>query len=134
MAEPKDPQRQPQLLTQSVLSFDEFWRWLQGHPNCILTAGTADTILCDHEQFHWHFAQDEDQRPLVQLIWGKNLIGELVLNPRDITYVQCERRGDEEFLFECVTVTNNDPSAAYLFTLSHDYNSNEPVKTGRFMH
>ena len=30
------------LLSTNVLSFDNFWRWLQGHPNCILRAGTGE--------------------------------------------------------------------------------------------
>ena len=40
----------------TTLSFDEFWEWLMGHPNCILRAGTPDTILFDDEDFYWHLA------------------------------------------------------------------------------
>ena len=41
----------------TILSFDEFWEWLMGHPNCILRAGTPDTILFDDEDFYWHLAR-----------------------------------------------------------------------------
>ena len=40
----------------TTLSFDEFWEWLMGHPNCILRAGTPGTILFDDEDFYWHLA------------------------------------------------------------------------------
>ncbi len=41
-----------------TLAFDEFWRWLVLHPNCIVRAGTADSVLYDDDDLHWHFANE----------------------------------------------------------------------------
>ena len=122
------------LLSTSVVSFDEFWKWLQGHPNCILSAGTPETVLYDDEDFHWHFSVEEDGILLLQVLRGKAIIGEIAVSPRNISYVQSEAKGEEEFLFECVAETESEPIAAYHFTLSHDYNTEEPAKPGRFVH
>ena len=35
----------------TTISFDTFWRWLGGHVNCILRAGTPEAVLFDHEDF-----------------------------------------------------------------------------------
>lgn len=121
-------------LAPNVVSFDKFWSWLQGHPNCILSAGTPEAVLYDDEDFHWHFASEEDGTLLVQVLRGKQLVGEIAIAPRTITYVQSEAKGDEEFVFECVEETDREPLVAYHFTLSHDYSPEEVVKQGRWVH
>src|SRR4051794_39374457 len=92
-------------LAPNVLPFDKFWTWLQGHPNCILSAGTPETVLYDDDDFHWHFATEEEGTLLVQILRGKSIVGEIAIAPRNITYVQSEGKGEEEFVFECIAET-----------------------------
>lgn len=121
-------------LGHNVLPFEKFWKWLQGHPNCILTAGTPECVLYDDDDFHWHFGSEEDGTLLVQVIRGKQFVGEIAIDPRNVSYVQSEAKGQEEFLFECVVEAENEPVAAYHFVLMHDYSPEEVVKSGRWVH
>ena len=121
-------------LAASVMPFDKFWAWIQGHPNCILSAGTAEALFYDAEDFHWHFGAEEDGTLLVQVIRGKNLVGEILIAPRSVAYVQSEGKGEEEFLFECVVEAESERVSAFHFTLSHDYSPEETVKQGRWVH
>ena len=121
-------------LSTNVLTFDKFWKWLQVHPNCILSAGTPEAELYDDEDFHWHFGTEDEGALLVQVLRGKQFVGEVVIAPRRVTYVQSEAKGDEEFLFECVAESESEPVAAYHFVLSHDYSPEEPVQHGRWVH
>jgi hypothetical protein len=57
-----------------TLSFEEFWRWVVAHPNCVIRAGTEEVFLYDLEEFHWYFTEEPDKTPLVQLIRGKQLV------------------------------------------------------------
>lgn len=122
-------------LAAQVVPFEDFWRWLQAHPNCILSVGTADVILYDAEDFHWHFAAEGEENLLLQVLRGKHLVGELVIDPRDIAYVQVEAKGEEEYVFDCIEETEEGPVVGYYFTLSHGYDpsENQPVK-GRWVH
>ncbi|PWB68798.1 MAG: hypothetical protein C3F15_15925, partial [Holophagae bacterium] len=62
-----------------TMPFDEFWSWLLTHPNCILRAGTPDSVLYDDDDLHWHLEEDPDRNPSVQLVRGKHVLAELVL-------------------------------------------------------
>src|SRR5438034_455285 len=85
----------------ATLSFQAFWTWLQAHPNCILRAGTPEVVLYDDDDLHWHFAVEGDDTRVVQLIRGKTLVGEIVVTPSDITYVQgVAGEADDEYMFE----------------------------------
>ena len=120
-----------------VLPFDQFWRWLQGHPNCILNAGTPEAVLYDCDDFHWHFGTEGEENLLVQVIRGKILIGEIIIPRGSVAYVQGEARGEEEHLFECFMETEAGPVAAYYFVLSHGYSAEELASTsrqGRWVH
>ena len=90
----------------TTLSFDEFWEWLMGHPNCILRAGTPDTILFDDEDFYWHLAGTGVEPRVVQVLRGKRLIGELLLDPERITCVEGGAgEHDGEFVFQLISET-----------------------------
>jgi hypothetical protein len=120
-----------------VLSFEEFWRWIQGHPNCILSAGTPDAVLYDHEDFHWYFDREGQDDLLVQVIRGKSLIGEILIPVGSVSYVQGEPREEEEYVFDCFVEGPEGPVAAYYFALAHEYTPDpeeEPVKEGRWVH
>ena len=100
-----------------------FWRWLKRHANCILRAGTPDSFLYDHEDLHWHLDEDEDRTPTVQVLRGKQLIGELVIEVRDVLFVQAvpDPDGEEgQFLFELVG-GGDEPAAVYHFALTHGF-------------
>jgi hypothetical protein len=118
----------------TVIKFAEFWKWIQGHPNCILSAGTPDCMIYDHEDFHWHFGQEEPDALLVQVIRGKHLVSELLIPRQGLTHVHAEMREEEEYLFECFMESDQGPVPAYYFALSHGYTSDVPEKPGRWVH
>jgi len=105
-----------------TLSFDEFWSWLTRHPNCILRAGTQDAVFYDDEEFHWHFALEVPDTPLVQVIRGKRLVGEVLIARDRIAYVQGVVGDIEgEHVFDLVVESEIDQLTAYFFVLSHAY-------------
>jgi hypothetical protein len=115
-----------------TLPFDRFWSWLLGHPNCIIRAGTPEAVLYDDEDLHWHFASEGVNTLLIQVLRGKRLLGEVLLDPEQITYVQAvpvER--EQEHVFELVTETENDRFAAYFFVLAHGYDGEESFSPAR---
>ena len=92
-----------------------------------MRAGTADVVLFDHDDYHWHLAADQEENVLlVQLVRGKDLVGEILLMSNDITYVQCEPADAEEFVFECVVETEAAREVAYHFVLTHSYEEEQP--------
>jgi len=107
--------------TGTTIPFDRFWRWLRRHPNCVLRAGTADSYLYDQEDLHWHIDEDEDRTPTVQLVRGKQVLGELVLEAREVLFVQAVPDPDGEAgqtLFELFG-GGDEPYAMYHFVLAH---------------
>ena len=110
--------------TGSTLTFDRFWHWLKHHANCILRAGSVDAFLHDQEAFHWHLEEDGERNPVVQLVWGKLLVAEMVLDVRDVLYVEAtpEESGDgTQFVFELVGGSKEEPYAVYHFVLAHAF-------------
>ena len=105
-----------------TLPFDAFWAWLMGHPNCILRAGTPEAVLYDDEDLHWHFAKEEPETLVVQVLRGKLLVGELILAPDQIAYVQgAPGDREHEFVFELITETEVERYPAYFFVLIHGF-------------
>lgn len=106
-----------------TLSFEVFWEWLITHPNCILRAGTPEAAIFDDDDLHWHFATAaDDGTPVVQVLRGKRLVGELLLVPDQVSYVQGSTTDEEgEFLFELISETQSERFAAYFFVLVHGY-------------
>ena len=118
----------------STISFESFWSWLVQHPNCIVRAGTPDAVLLDDEDLHWHFASDG---PIlfVQVIRGKRLMGELILEPERIAYVQAlTEEGEGEHGFELISESERERVAAYFFVLSHGFEEQELSGSGRAVH
>ncbi len=108
--------------TGTTLEFDRFWRWLKRHIHCIVRAGTPDAFLYDQEDLHWHLDEDDDRTPVVQLMRGKELIGELVLEVRDALFVQVRPDPDGEagqHVFEVIGGEPADPQPVYHFVLTH---------------
>lgn len=110
--------------TGATLAFDRFWRWLKRHPNCILRAGTPDAFLFDADDLHWHLEEDEDRTPTVQLLRGKQLLGEVVIEAREILFVQAlpdPDGGEGQFLFELVGGSAEEPAPMYHFVVAHGF-------------
>ncbi len=104
-----------------TLSFETFWQWVMQHANCILRAGTRDALLFDDEDLHWHFAAD-GVLVFVQVIRGKRLMGELVIDTSRVAYVQALPEEPEgEWLFELVSEGGTELSAEYHFVVSHAF-------------
>ncbi len=109
-----------------TLTFETFWTWVASHPNCILRAGTPEAVLYDDEDLHWHFAAEGPQTLVVQVIRGKRLVGELLVEPEHVTYVQGSAGDPEdEFVFELVSETEAEQIVAYFFVLAHGYEPQE---------
>jgi hypothetical protein len=109
---------------------EQFWRWLKDHPNCILRAGTPESFLYDHEQVHWHLGEDPDRNLVIQLIWGKQVIGEMVIAPRDVLFVQAAPDGESEepgrFIFDLIGGSKDEPYPLYHFQMAHSYEGELP--------
>jgi len=116
----------------ATLSFDHFWTWLVTHPNCIIRAGTPEAALFDDDDLHWHFAAADDGVPVVQVLRGKRLLGELVLMPDQVTYVQGSAGEQEgEYLFELISDTEAERFVAYFFVLAHGYDGGDSFTPSR---
>jgi hypothetical protein len=118
----------------TTLAFDVFWTWLQRHPNCILRAGTPEAVVYDADDLHWHFATEGTETQVVQVFRGKHLVGELIVNPADVAYVQGVEGEEEEFVFDLVSETESESVSAYYFVLSHGYEPDEGAAPGRAVH
>ncbi len=109
-----------------MLPFETFWNWVITHPNCVLRAGTPEAVLYDDDDLHWHFAAEGTTTILVQVLRGKRLIGELLMEPEQVTYVQgVQGQREDEHVFELIVESEKDRVAAYFFVLAHGYESDE---------
>ncbi len=117
-----------------TLPFEKFWSWLQAHANCILRAGTPEVLLFDHDDYHWHLANEDEFTLLVQLVRGKELVGEMVVLSGDIAYVQCSRHDAEEYVFECIVESDTARESAYHFVMAHEYDEEDPPTARRWTH
>ncbi len=104
------------------LSFDQFWSWLQRHPNCIIRVGGPDAIVYDHDDHHWGFGLDNDGSVFVQMMRGKRAVAEVFIDPREITFVTVEKGENEEFLFQ---LRDAAEKALFYFAMSHDFDEAE---------
>lgn len=115
-----------------TLTFERFWSWLKGHTNCILRAGTDEVWLYDQEEFHWHLEDDGKRGIGVQLLAGKRVIAEVLLDLRDVLFVQTSPEEVEEggpkgaTIFEIVVGTKEDTYTAYHFVMSHPFEEEAP--------
>jgi hypothetical protein len=109
--------------TGTTLPFDKFWRWLRRHPACILRAGTQDAWLYDQDDLHWHLDEDEERVPAIQLMRGKQILGEILIEARDVLFVQAlpdPDGGEGQFLFELVCGPG-EPEPVYHVLLAHGF-------------
>ncbi len=107
----------------TTLAFEKFWHFLTEHPNCIIRAGTADSVLFDMPEMHWDFFDEDEGRAVVQLIRGKSLVGELVIDRTIVKAVHgsidVEEAAQGYWLFEVMAASAKDDLPAYHFLMSH---------------
>lgn len=120
----------------STLPFETFWKYLEAHPNCIVRAGTPEAALYDDEDLHWHFATGQDGTVLVELIRGKKLVGDLVIAPSDVSYVQVEPEPDarDEWRFDLISETKDDRVSTHFFVMTHGYEGGDDPPPNRWTH
>lgn len=119
----------------TTLPFDKFWTWLTGHANCIVRAGTPEFVLLDQDDFHWTLMTEDDHTFVIQLSRAKDLIGEMLVFPADVAYVQVEpTEAEGEWLFECVVETEKAREAAYHFVMAHEYDDAEHRREDKWTH
>ena len=110
----------------TTLAFEDFWQWLLGHHNCILRAGTPEMILYDEDEFHWNLTGNGSENRVVQVVWGKRLLGELEVDPDRVTcVVGVPGEHEGEGLFELISDTPQGRATIYFFILDHGYEENE---------
>lgn len=117
------PARSPPSTGAAPLTFDQFFRWLQDHRNCVVRAGSADVMLMDSELTHWDFFDEDDGRAVCQLILGKALVGEILIERSDVLFVQAspdiEQAQAGHWMFECFGGPKDDAYPVFVFVLSH---------------
>lgn len=110
---------------KTILTFKEFWPWLTEHANCILRAGTADSVVYDEDDYHWRFTEEDVRTLLVQVMRGKRPVAELFVEPEHVASVQVTPGEKGEFNFDLVAEVQGQPQVIYYFVLAHGY---EPLE------
>ena len=109
-----------------TIPFDVFWSWIVGHPNCIVRVGTPEAVLFDDDDLHWRFEAESEERLLVQLVRGKHLVGEIVIEPEAVAYVEAVAGDVEgEFGFDLISEEVDERLASWFFVLTHGYESED---------
>jgi hypothetical protein len=115
-----------------TLTFEEFWPWVQTHPNCIYRVANPDVALFDDEDFHWHFGVESDDSYLVQVIRGKRFVGEVIIRPAEVFVVRMSASDNgEEHYFDLMDEANR---LLLQVTMSHAYEEVDPSSPGRLTH
>jgi len=116
----------------TTIPFDSFWTWLMAHPNCILRAGTPEAIIYDDDDLHWHFAAEEPQTLLVQVLRGKRLVGEILIDPETVSYIEAlPREREDEYVFELISEHEKGRFPAFFFVLIHGWEQEEAATSAR---
>ena len=114
-----------------ALSLDNFWAWLIDHPNCILRAGTPDTVLFDDDDLHWQFGSDGPTL-ITQVLRGKRLMGEMLMNSEAVAYVELHTgEREDEFFFDLIVETESERVVAYFFVMAHGVDDDGGTSEGR---
>ena len=81
-----------------------------------------------------HKMNEDEFTQILQLVRGKELVGEIVVLSSDIAYVQCNSPEGDEYVFECIVETPAVREAAYHFVMSHEYDEGESPSGRRWTH
>jgi hypothetical protein len=113
----------------TTVSFDRFWRWVTEHPHCVLRVGCAECVLFDHESFHWGFSEEEGQA-LVQVFFGKQPVGEMVIERSEVVSVEASIDTEEAdkglWLFEVMAGSKEESFVAWHFLMAHSMEHAHP--------
>lgn len=114
-----------------TVTFETFASWLQRHPDCILRAGTPETVVFDAEDLHWTFVPEEEGVLVVQVLRGKRLAAELVVEAEQVAYVEARppERADEH-VFELVSESEGEQFAAWFFVMVHPWDESPSTGEG----
>ncbi|QFT54160.1 hypothetical protein [Microbulbifer sp. THAF38] len=110
-----------------TIPFKEFWPWLTEHPNCILRAGTPESVVYDDDDYYWRFAEEDTRTLLVQVMRGKRPVAEFFIEPSHIASVQVGPGERGEYNFDLMTEIHGQLQVIYYFVLSHGLD--EPVNS-----
>ena len=117
-----------------ILPFDRFWSWLLTHPNCIIRAGTPEVVLHDDEALHWGFFSEGPNTLVAQLLRGKMVLAELLIDPETVAHVRVVPPESEgEFPFELVGQGDEAEVAIYFFVMIHPFDE-EDAGSGAAIH
>lgn len=119
---------------QQALSLEAFWRWAAAHYNCILRAGAEQCVIYDQPYLHWHLISEEDDLLIAQVIRGKDLITELVVDAQQVRYVESNTQEDGNVLFELVGEVQGEPLSLYHFLMAHGYEDETPQRRHEWTH
>jgi hypothetical protein len=107
----------------SPVAFDTFWRWLMGHRSCVVQVSTSDVLLRDHDLTHWDIFETRDGEAVCQLSLGKEIIGELTIDPKAVLIVHASPDPDDEesgrWIFDCLTGPAEDAYTFCSFMMAH---------------
>ena len=92
-------------------------------------------MIFDHEDFHWHFAEETDGTLLVQLVRGKRLLGEMLLESEQVAYVEAvPQEHEDEHPFELISEASGERFAPYFFVMAHGYDEEATTFTRSRVH
>ena len=116
-----------------TMPLERFWAWLSSHPNCIVRAGTPEAVVYDDDDLHWTFSSEGPQTLVAQVLRGKRVVGEVLIDPEQVSFVEAlpQERPDEH-VFELVSESEDDRFAAWFFVLVHGLDDDDAeVSAGR---
>lgn len=113
------------MMEMTTLSFETFWLWLQNHGNCILRVATPDAVIYDDDDLHW-WVGVENNLHVAQVVRGKRLRGEVIIDPERVSYVQAlGEQAEGEYAFELVSESESERIAAFQFSMAHGLDEEE---------
>lgn len=88
-------------MAEESIAFDEFWRQLDEHRDCIESVATETAVFYDLGErvagFHWHPAVEEEEEGerlfVIEVHAAHDLLGAVYVRPGDVASV---RRGEED--------------------------------------
>ena len=71
---------------------------------------------------------------MVQVIRGKDLISELVIDPRQVMYVESSPQEGDNVLFELIGGEEGEAFPIYHFLMAHGYDDESEEPSSRWTH
>lgn len=116
---------------RDALSLDQFWNWASLHYNCIIQVGNENCLAFDQPYIHWHLSREEGLL-FVQMIRGKDLLTEFVIDPTTVVFVDSTpQQEDEQVLFDLVGNVDGEPYSIFHFLMAHGYDEEEQEASRR---